>query len=66
MALYSSNDAIDLEILALGTEFSAGDSARTALDTLFAGDQWMVFFNAVSKVLYWDFVRELSFPYKHI
>ncbi|KIY71594.1 polysaccharide lyase family 8 protein [Cylindrobasidium torrendii FP15055 ss-10] len=60
-----SNDVVALELIAAGTEFAANPTARAALGTLFDGDQWMAFFNSVSKRVFWDLSvipRFISFP----
>ncbi|KAG7450483.1 polysaccharide lyase family 8 protein [Guyanagaster necrorhizus] len=60
-----SNDVLDLELAAAGTQFSAGSASKTALASLFDGDKWMIFYNAINGVLHWDFSvlpRFISFP----
>ncbi|KAK0198423.1 polysaccharide lyase family 8 protein [Armillaria mellea] len=60
-----SNDVMDLELAAAGTEFSAGSASKTALANLFDGDKWMIVYNAINGVLHWDFSvlpRFISFP----
>ncbi|PBK77244.1 galactose mutarotase-like protein [Armillaria solidipes] len=61
----SSNDALELELAALGTQLSAGSDSKNALARLYEGSRWMIFYNAVSGVLHWDFSvlpRFISFP----
>jgi len=65
LTFYSTNDILDLEIEAGGTQFAADEEAQTAFSILFDGDRWMVFQNSVTKVLHWDFSvlgRFISFP----
>lgn len=58
----SSNDILGIEIEAAGTEFAANSDSQNAFATLFEGDRWMIFRNAVTGVLHWDFVslKQLS------
>ncbi|GLB36185.1 putative polysaccharide lyase family 8, N terminal alpha-helical domain [Lyophyllum shimeji] len=59
------NDILDVEIEAAGTEFAANSTSQTALTTLFDGSRWMIYRNAVTGVLHWDFSalgRFISFP----
>ncbi|KAI0825161.1 polysaccharide lyase family 8 protein [Trametes gibbosa] len=49
------NDLFSFEIEAGGTQFQAGSDARTALETLVDGDQWMIYRNIFTNVLHWDF-----------
>lgn len=53
----STNDLLDLELEAGGTQFAANQSSQIAFATLFDGDAWMIYQNVVTKVLHWDFVR---------
>ncbi|KAJ7128143.1 polysaccharide lyase family 8 protein [Mycena crocata] len=60
-----SNDVLDLEVAAGGTQFEAAPAAQTAFATLFDGDRWMVYVNALTGVLHWDFSalgRFIAFP----
>ena len=52
-----ANDVFDFEIEAAGTQFQATDASRTAFETLWDGNVWMIFRNTVTNVLHWDFVR---------
>jgi len=56
---YSSNDFVNLEIIAGGTMFAAGKTPRNAYLTQIQGDQWMVFRNNVTDVLHWDYVSSI-------
>ncbi|KAG1755247.1 polysaccharide lyase family 8 protein [Suillus paluster] len=60
-----SNDVLDLETEAGGTQFAANATSKTALEILFDGDRWMIFRNVQTNVLHWDFSvlgRFISFP----
>ncbi|KAI0051679.1 polysaccharide lyase family 8 protein [Auriscalpium vulgare] len=60
-----SNDVLELEIDAGGTQFSADTTAQAAFESLFDGDQWMVYRNVLTNVLHWDFStlpRFITFP----
>ncbi|KDR85027.1 hypothetical protein GALMADRAFT_52424 [Galerina marginata CBS 339.88] len=60
-----TNDLLDLEVEAGGTEFAAGSDSQEAFATLFDGDRWMIFINSITGVLHWDFSalgRFISFP----
>lgn len=46
----SSNDVLDLETEAAGTQFAANATSRTALETLFDGNRWMIFRNVQTNV----------------
>lgn len=52
----SANSVLALEEAAAGTQFSADQPARSAFGSLFDGDRWMIFYNALTGVLHWDFV----------
>ena len=56
----SSNDVIELQIDAAGTQYAAGPVSQRAFETLFDGDRWMVFRNVKTNVLHWDFVSHPS------
>jgi hypothetical protein len=60
-----TNDVVDLEVEAGGTQFEATPASKTALATLFDGDRWMIYTNVLTGVLHWDFSvlgRFISFP----
>ncbi|TFK41122.1 polysaccharide lyase family 8 protein [Crucibulum laeve] len=60
-----TNDILDLEIEAGGTQFSANAASQNAFATLFDGDKWMIYRNSLTGVLHWDFSvlgRFISFP----
>ncbi|KAJ7630978.1 polysaccharide lyase family 8 protein [Roridomyces roridus] len=60
-----TNDVVDLEVEAGGTQFQATSASQTALATLFDGDRWMIYMNALTGVLHWDFSvlgRFIVFP----
>lgn len=45
-----------------GTQFAANTESQSTFATLFDGDRWMIYRNALTGVLHWDFVsRTLSF-----
>ncbi len=55
----SANDVLTLEIAAGGTQFSAqkaSPDSQAAYETLWDGDLWMIYRNANTSVLHWDFV----------
>ncbi|KAJ3511289.1 hypothetical protein NLJ89_g4184 [Agrocybe chaxingu] len=59
------NAFLDIEIVAAGTRFAAGSDSQDAFSTLFEGNKWMIFRNAITSVLHWDFSalgRFLTFP----
>jgi hypothetical protein len=55
----STNDVLELELAAAGTQFSADETARSPFATLIEGDRWMIYRNSLTGVLHWDFA---SFP----
>ncbi|KAH7883623.1 polysaccharide lyase family 8 protein [Phlebopus sp. FC_14] len=60
-----SNDVLNLETEAAGTQFSANQTCQDAFGTLFSGDAWMIYRNVNTSVLHWDFSvlgRFISFP----
>ncbi|KAJ7254073.1 polysaccharide lyase family 8 protein [Mycena haematopus] len=60
-----TNDIVDLEVEAGGTQFQVTPAGQTAFATLFGGDAWMIYYNALTQVLHWDFSvlgRFISFP----
>ncbi|KAJ8522569.1 hypothetical protein ONZ45_g911 [Pleurotus djamor] len=60
-----SNDLLDIETESAGTQFAANAASQMALATLFDGDSWMIFYNALSGISFWDFSalgRFISFP----
>jgi len=60
-----TNDVVDLEVEAGGTQFEATPASQTALATLLDGDRWMIYRNVLTGVLHWDFSvlgRFISFP----
>lgn len=60
-----SNDVLNLETEAAETEFAANATSRTAFETLFDGNRWMIFRNVQTNVSHWDFSvlgRFISFP----
>ncbi|KAL0571727.1 hypothetical protein V5O48_010235 [Marasmius crinis-equi] len=60
-----TNDILDLEIAAAGTQFAAPDAAKSVMKTLFEGDSWMVYRNTRTGILHWDLSalgRFISFP----
>ncbi|KAJ7181703.1 polysaccharide lyase family 8 protein [Mycena crocata] len=59
------NDVVDLEVESGGTQFEATPASQTALATLIDGDRWMIYANALTGILHWDFSalgRFISFP----
>ncbi|KAJ3548404.1 hypothetical protein NM688_g5302 [Phlebia brevispora] len=60
-----ANDVFDFELEAAGTQFQASGASRTAFETLWTGNPWMVYRNIFTNVLHWDFSvlgRFISFP----
>ncbi|KAG1783909.1 polysaccharide lyase family 8 protein [Suillus placidus] len=60
-----SNDVLNLETEAAGTQFAANATSKTAFETLFDGNRWMIFRNVQTNVSHWDFSvlgRFISFP----
>jgi len=60
-----TNDVVDLEVEAGGTQFQGSPAAQNAMATLFDGDKWMIYNNALTSVLHWDFSvlgRFIAFP----
>lgn len=55
--LTSSGDVLELQIDAAGTQYAADANSESAFETLFDGDQWMIYRNVETNVLHWDFVR---------
>jgi hypothetical protein len=56
----SSNDVLDLQIDAAGTQYAADTDSRHPFETLFDGDQWMVYRNVKTNVLHWDLMSRPS------
>ncbi|RDB29606.1 Chondroitinase-AC [Hypsizygus marmoreus] len=59
------NAILDVEIEAGGTQFGANAASQNAFESLFDGDSWMIYVNALTGVLHWDFSalgRFISFP----
>ncbi len=59
--LTSSNDVLELQIDAAGTQYAADATSQHAFETLIDGDQWMIYRNVKTDVLHWDFVSSPSF-----
>jgi hypothetical protein len=59
--LTSSNDVLELQIDAPGTQYAADVTSQRAYGTLIDGDQWMIYRNVETNVLHWDFVSPPSF-----
>jgi hypothetical protein len=59
--LTSSNDVLELQIDAAGTQYAANATSQRAFGTLIDGDQWMIYRNVETNVLHWDFVSSTSF-----
>ncbi|KAF8216148.1 polysaccharide lyase family 8 protein [Mycena galopus ATCC 62051] len=60
-----TNDILDLEVEAGGTQFQVNPAGQAAFGTLFEGDSWMIYCNALTQVLHWDFSvlgRFIAFP----
>lgn len=60
-----SNDVLELQIDAAGTQYAANATSQRAFETLIDGDQWMIYRNVETNVLHWDFStlpRFISFP----
>ncbi|KAJ7082937.1 polysaccharide lyase family 8 protein [Mycena belliarum] len=50
-----ANDVLNLEICAGGTQFQAGSTAQPTFSSLLVADQWMIFYNTITRVLHWDY-----------
>ncbi|KAF9270093.1 polysaccharide lyase family 8 protein [Marasmius fiardii PR-910] len=60
-----TNDVLDLEVAAAGTQFAANETSKSAMELLFDGDSWMIYRNTQTGTLHWDFStlpRFISFP----
>ncbi|KAH9037249.1 polysaccharide lyase family 8 protein [Lactarius pseudohatsudake] len=60
-----SNDVLELQIDAAGTQYASDSTSQAAFETLIDGDQWMIYRNVKTNVLHWDFStlpRFISFP----
>ncbi|TEB06349.1 polysaccharide lyase family 8 protein [Coprinellus micaceus] len=60
-----SNAVLDLEISAAETQLEASASSKSALETLFEGNKWMIIANTLTGVLHWDLSaigRMITFP----
>ncbi|KAI0002105.1 polysaccharide lyase family 8 protein [Russula vinacea] len=60
-----SNDVLELQIDAAGTQYAANATSQRAFETLIDGDQWMIYRNVETNVLHWDFStlpRFITFP----
>lgn len=57
---HSSNDVLQYEIEAGGTQFEGPTASRSAFETLWQANPWMIFRNTGTNVLHWDFVRGFS------
>jgi len=59
------NDVLESDINAGGTKFSASNTSRDTVATLFDGDEWVIYRNALTGVTHRDLsvlVRFISFP----
>ncbi|KAH9082166.1 polysaccharide lyase family 8 protein, partial [Lactarius deliciosus] len=54
-----SNDVLELQIDAAGTQYASDSTSQAAFETLIDGDQWMIYRNVKTNVLHWDFLGEL-------
>jgi hypothetical protein len=59
-SLASSNDVLELQIDAAGTQYASNTTSQAAFEILIDGDQWMIYRNVKTNVLHWDFVSLLS------
>ncbi|KAG7099076.1 hypothetical protein E1B28_000951 [Marasmius oreades] len=60
-----TNDVLDLEVAAAGTQFAANATSKSAMELLVDGDSWMIYRNTQTGTLHWDFSalgRFISFP----
>jgi len=58
---FSINLVLDIEIVVVGTEFTARRESREAVEKLLDADQWMIICNVATKTLHWDLVGCLYF-----
>ena len=56
LGLYSLNTNLEFENKAAGTQYAAGDGPKRAFEVLIDGDAWIIYRNAKTGVLHWDFV----------
>ena len=56
LSYFSGNDVLAFELEAGGTEFQASGDSRSAFETLWDGNQWMIYRNIFTNTLHWDFV----------
>ncbi|PPR06899.1 hypothetical protein CVT24_011589 [Panaeolus cyanescens] len=59
------NGLVDLELVAVGTEFAASADIKASLETLIDGSKWMAVRNTLTKTTHWDLSalsRFLMFP----
>ncbi|KAF9056201.1 polysaccharide lyase family 8 protein [Panaeolus papilionaceus] len=59
------NGLVDLELVAVGTEYAAPTDIQASLETLIFGSQWMTIRNVLTKTTHWDLSvlsRFLIFP----
>jgi hypothetical protein len=59
--LTSSNDVLELQIVAAGTQYAANATSQRAFESLVDGDKWMIYRNVETDVLHWDFVSPPPF-----
>jgi hypothetical protein len=57
LILTSTNAVLDVEVIAAGTQFAANAAQRQVFDVLVDGNRWMIFYNTISGILHFDFVR---------
>ncbi|KAK7055904.1 polysaccharide lyase family 8 protein [Favolaschia claudopus] len=49
------NDVLNLEICSGGTQFQAGDDAKSVFTSLLKADAWMIFRNIITNIPHWDY-----------
>lgn len=60
----STNDVLQLSTESAGTQFESAGASRTAFVTLLNGTRWMIYENAETSVLHYDFVRDALFDFQ--
>ncbi|KAH8826605.1 polysaccharide lyase family 8 protein [Flagelloscypha sp. PMI_526] len=49
-----ANALLAAEVASAGTQWAASSEKKSAFETLFSGNKWMIYRNIFSKVLHWD------------
>lgn len=57
LTFHSQNDVFNLEIAAANTQYQANTTSMAAFSVLIDADLWMSFYNSITGVAHWDYVR---------